>query len=62
LPAGPRARQLPDPGVERHLARADPGQDAAHPFGGKLSATTTPTLAAFTTAVNAWITVETAGN
>lgn len=44
------------------LLAPTPGQDAAHPAGGKLSATTTPTLAAFTTAINAWITVETAGN
>ncbi|CAN5503559.1 hypothetical protein BH11MYX1_BH11MYX1_37860 [soil metagenome] len=44
------------------LLAPTPGQDVAHPAGGKLSAATNPTLNAFSTAVNAWITVETAGN
>ncbi len=44
------------------LLAPTPGQDAAHPAGGKLSATTTPTQANFQAKVGGWITVEQAGN
>ncbi len=37
-----------------------PGQDAAHPAAGKLSGTTNPTLAAFTSGVNTWQAIEAA--